>query len=177
MALLVAVTCNMVTTETSDSQIKLKGIPTECGNKTQVEECQLNKGLVFIKEKDIILTSDTWTIAVTIGTENFDNVLEQVQAMFDYLERERENNKLHTLIPVYEISRLRLKLQTTKQQVSNLKLLLPTQRSKRGLINGLGTALKFLFGTLDDDDYQNLNTKLEQLDNTSNTLIHEQTDN
>lgn len=40
----------------------------------------------------------------------------------------------------------------------------------------MGTVLKFLFDTLDNDDYQTLNSKLEQLDNTSNTLMHIQTD-
>ena len=40
----------------------------------------------------------------------------------------------------------------------------------------MGSVLKFLFGTLDDNDYQTLNTKLEELDNTSVTLVHVQSD-
>lgn len=175
-ALLIVTTSNTITAESNSSQVKLKGIRTECENLTQSEECQLNKGLIFIKEKDIILTTETWTIAVTVGTEDYDNILKQVEALFEYLETQSNTTELHSLIPTYEISRLRAKLQTTRQQVSNLKLLLPSQRPKRGLVDGIGSALKFLFGTLDDDDYQTLNSKLEQLDHTSDTLIHVQTD-
>lgn len=175
-ALLIVTTSNTITAESNSSQVKLKGIRTECENLTQSEECQLNKGLIFIKEKDIILTTETWTIAVTVGTEDYDNILKQVEALFEYLETQSNTTELHALIPTYEISRLRAKLQTTRQQVSNLKLLLPSQRPKRGLVDGIGSALKFLFGTLDDDDYQTLNSKLEQLDHTSDTLIHVQTD-
>lgn len=42
---------------------------------TADRHCELNKGLVFIQEKDIIVTTDSWTIAVTIGTEDYDQIL------------------------------------------------------------------------------------------------------
>ena len=39
----------------------------------------------------------------------------------------------------------------------------------------MGSVLKFLFGTM-DDDYQNLNLKLEQLENDGKSIVHVEAD-
>lgn len=166
----------MLAIESETPQHKENRIRVECENITQAKDCSFDKGLIFIKEEDITLTTDKWTIVATIETDDFDAILGQIQALLSYLETQSGSNQSLPSIPLYELSRLRMKLQTTRKQVFNLKLLLPTKRTKRGLVNGLGTVLKFLFGTLDDDDYQTLNTKLERLDNTSNVLTHLQAD-
>lgn len=126
--------------ETETQQININKIRMECENRTQAKECQLNKGLIFIKAEDIILTLDKWTIAVNIETEDFDFILAQIEELFNYL-RTQDDSQFQTLIPTCELSRLRTKLQTTRQQVANLKLLLPSRHTKRGLVNGLGTVL------------------------------------
>lgn len=148
----------------------------ECTDPLSSQECDLNKGLIFLKERDILLTTDTWTIVVSIGTEDYDEIITKIDALLDYLESQQNSTHVRPLIPYYEISQLKTNLKTTKTQVSNIKLLLPSRRQKRGLINGLGSAFKFLFGTLDEDDYQSLNSKIDSLETNSNSIIHVESD-
>lgn len=42
--------------------------------------CEMNKAAAFIKEKEIIATTDSWTI-VTIGTEDYDKIITQLEAI------------------------------------------------------------------------------------------------
>lgn len=142
----------------------------------QSQQYNLNKGLIFLKERDILLTTDTWTIVISISTDDYDNVIARVNTLLEYLDSQQNNTPVNNLIPYYEISRLKSNLKITQRQISNLKLLLPTSREKRGLINGLGTVFKFLFGTLDDDDYQSLNSRLDSLEDKGDSVIHIESD-
>lgn len=53
-----------------------------------------------------------------------------------------------------------LKLNELKNKIASLT---PNKRSKRGLFNGLGTAIKFISGNMDDKDAQHLNKEIEDL--------------
>ena len=80
------------------------------------------------------MTTDTWTIAVTVGTEDYDDILFQVSNLFKYLkglETSSNSTDIKFLIPSFELIRLQSKLKSTQNQVDNLKLLLPTSRTKR----------------------------------------------
>lgn len=101
-----------------------------CGVSDQSNQCEIKQGLVFLKEKEILLTVDTWKIVVAIGTEDYDQVIEQTELLFIYLESQ---SNITELIPSFELSRLKSNLNIIRQQVGNLKLLLPIHRSKRGL--------------------------------------------
>ena len=46
-----------------------------CTNISDLSRCHFDKGLVFIKQRDILLMTGTWTIAVTVGTKNYDDIL------------------------------------------------------------------------------------------------------
>ena len=95
--------------------------------------------------------------------EDYDEIILQIEALLAYLEAQQNKNETRDLIPSFELSRLRVNRNVVRQQVTNLKLLLPVSSncSKRDLINGMGSVLKFPFGTMDDDVYQNLNSKLD----------------
>ena len=51
--------------------------------------------------------------------EDFDVILAQIQGLFEYLEKQSNHSEVRTVIRTFEISQLRMKLQTTQQQVSN----------------------------------------------------------
>lgn len=120
----------------------------------------------------MILSTDVWTILVSVDTEDYDQVLHNIETILQYLESENITVDVKDLIPFYEITQLRSSLQITKQEVSNLKLLLPTTRPRRGVVNGIGSVMKFLFGTMDDDDLQAINSKINSLDNQTDAIVH-----
>lgn len=52
-------------------------------------------------------------------------------------------------------------LQDTRNELN--KIATPEPRLRRGLINGLGTAIKFVSGNLDQDDFDNLENQIHSL--------------
>lgn len=88
--------------ETETQQNKVNKIRMKCDNKTQARECHLNKGLIIIKEEYIISTTDKYTIADTIETEDFDFILVQIEELFNYLRMQNDSH-FQTLIPTYEL--------------------------------------------------------------------------
>lgn len=59
-------------------------------------------------------------------------------------------------------------VQTLKTKLD--KLWMESSRKKRGALNVMGTGIKFLFGTMDEDDRKNIASKIESLekDNLNN---------
>lgn len=71
-------------------------------SQTYSQTCNLNKGLVFIKERDILLSTDLWTLIVSVGTEDYDEVLSDVETLFSYLDSQRNTSEISDLIPYLE---------------------------------------------------------------------------
>lgn len=82
----------------------------------------MKQGLVFLKEKDILLISNIWTIVVAVGTEDYDDVIRQIESLFTYLESQTNSTELQKWIPSFELSRLKSNLTIIKQQVTSLNL-------------------------------------------------------
>lgn len=61
----------------------------------------------------------------------------------------------------------------TETTYKKLEVFSYTSRTKRGLINGVGQISKWLFGTLDYDDEQNINSYLELLQSNDNKIHDE----
>lgn len=63
-------------------------------------------------------------------------------------------------------------LQTEISELKHkLKTIIPNKRSKRGLVNGVGTLSKWLFGTMDEQDRQNIEKHLQTVDYNNHLLI------
>lgn len=50
------------------------------------------------------------------------------------------------------------------------EIIKPSVRSKRGIINGLGSVIKFISGNLDQEDLDRINDKINNISNTNNNL-------
>lgn len=63
-------------------------------------------------------------------------------------------------------------LQTEISEITyKLKTIIPTKRLKRGLINGIGIMSNWLFGTMDEQDRQNIEKHLQLIDQNNHVLI------
>lgn len=120
-----------------------------------------DKGLIFMKDRDILLTGDKWTLAVNIALDDYVNL---IQGMRFILAQIRRNIELHRspnskVLDIHweEIMRLYKitdELETDLRSVSSLlseEVPLDggrthVQRNRRGLINLFGYGLKYLFG-------------------------------
>lgn len=83
--------------------------------------------------------------------ESYNNIQETVSSL-----TLRSNNTFP-----YLLSELNETIRETKKELN--KLLPATPRRKRGLVNGLGSIIKFISGNLDQDDLDNLQKQLNSL--------------
>ena len=124
-----------------------------------------------MKDTDILLSGDKWTIVVNIALDDYDTLIENMKSVL-YTVRQKiqvhKNPKIF-LFDIYwgEIDRLdRMVGKLDSDLMSFQKLLfketlvrnpgVAVARDKRGLINILGYGLKYLFGTADAKDVKRL---------------------
>ncbi|XP_017469633.1 PREDICTED: uncharacterized protein LOC108361515 [Rhagoletis zephyria] len=112
------------------------------------EDIKNEDGLAEIKLENVQVITDFDIILHIIRPQEIENII-------DALENLARDSKLteKEQILTQEFTTLRSKLYT----------LLP-HKQKRGLINILGTTMKWLYGTMDDDDRQNIEQHLKKFE-------------
>lgn len=143
-------------------------------------------GLIFIKEDEFLLSGDKWIISLDVDLAEYDrsvtkavwaiNLIQDVVINQTHLSK-AENATLNQLR--VETKLLGNDALLVGQAFSSLLgTLTPQARSERGLINLGGSALKFLFGTLDNGDLQTLSHRIDSVAGDATKifkLLHEQT--
>lgn len=89
-------------------------------------------------------------------------------------------NKTHSDKPAFShynslsnlLNHVRYLILEVKDKLNNI---LPHSRSKRGLLNFVGVASKWLFGTLDSDDAEKYDNAISELQNKQNSFVREVT--
>lgn len=116
------------------------------GQKLEIHDLQNNQGLLPLQ---------LGNARNKIGHNNFIHII-NLQSYTIIVEEIR-----HSLNELGSIHELDNTLATTNLKLNELQLklnsLLPKRRNKRELINGLGTAIKFLTGNMDANDANRLN--------------------
>lgn len=133
-----------------------------------------------MKEEDILLTGDKWTIVVTISTAEYDVALKGMKTLITHIDKhvvpnlDAETRKVG--INDIEIQRIKDLYSDFEIQVQSFKKLLPPKnmngRSKRGLINLGGKVMKVLFGTMDSADLESINKDVTALETQQDNVIH-----
>jgi hypothetical protein len=123
-----------------------------------------NKGLIFLKDRDILLTGDKWTIAVNIALDDYLSLTKGMRFALAQIQRNieayRNPNRKDFDINWEEIKHLEQLVQGLEVHLESISKLLfeeiPSKdpvtnriRNKTGLINLIGYGLKYLFGTAD----------------------------
>jgi hypothetical protein len=139
-----------------------------------------------MKDRDILLTGDKWTLAVNIALDDYVNLIQGMRFILVQTQRNIDSHKTtsNTLdIHWEEIRRLHKitdELESDLSSVSNLlskeipitKGKTNMQRNKRGLINFFGYGLKYLFGTADARDVKRLNAVCDNLQSFQTKVVH-----
>jgi hypothetical protein len=140
-----------------------------------------------MKDTNILLSGDKWTIAVNTALNEYDALIESMKSIL-YAVREKiqvhKNPKIFSF-DIYwgEIDRLDGMVRTLELDVMSFQKLLYKEtlvrepgvavaRDKRGLINVLGYGLKYLFGTADAKDVKRLTKICDDLHEFKTKMIH-----
>jgi hypothetical protein len=140
-----------------------------------------------MKDRDILLTGDKWTIAVNVALDDYLNLIRGMRFELGQIRRNIQaykNQRLPTLdIHWEEIGRLDKVTNELEDDLNSFSKLLSeeipvqhplstTKRERRGLINVLGYGLKYLFGTADAKDVKRLNSVCDNLHAFEKQTVH-----
>ena len=120
-----------------------------------------------MKERDIILSSDVWRIAINLDLNNYEEAISAVRTDIRLIEGQK--NKF---TPVSELKQVETLLDSLELKLHYFQQFLPRRDRRRGLINLGGNALKVLFGTALDTDVRSLHDTLNELQSSNSDIVH-----
>ena len=142
----------------------------------------LDKGLIFVKDTDILLSGDKWTIAINIAIDDYAALVDITKMTLTQIRHKIQVHKNPHLdsFDIYweEINRLDTMVRELDVDLQGFRKLLFEKTSnsgpqmKRGLMNVQGYGLKYLFGTVDARDVQRLTTVCNKLHTLESKMMH-----
>lgn len=123
----------------------------------QIDKITENNGYVEIRISEVEIINTTSILLHVINIREVRNILHNISENIQYLD-------IHSIqILQNEIDLINSKIQT---------LIPKGHRDRRGLINAGGRLYKWLFGTMDDDDRQEISEHLSIIDQNSHNSIN-----
>jgi hypothetical protein len=144
-----------------------------------------DKGLIFVKDTDILLSGDKWTIVVNIALDDYTALVNGMRVMLNQIWvkiQTYKNPKTYDNFDIHweEVSRLDVMVRGLDADLQSVRALLyqepvnrgPKNRDNRGLLNVLGYGLKYLFGTADARDVKRLTAVCDKLHEFEARMTH-----
>jgi hypothetical protein len=141
---------------------------------------ELNKGLVFLRERELLVTGNFWNVVINFDVQWYQGTLQVIEQVFKQLEWNRNTRgQQSNFINWEEVGQAHEAVNKVNRELFTLVKLLPTpkdadasHRRRRGLINVGGEVLKFLFGVATTQQMQELHTTVEQIKKRDGEVIH-----
>lgn len=114
-----------------------------------------NNGYVEIKLDEVQLITKYTIILHIIDLKEIKNAIENIETSIEQMEMLSNKQFLQS-----ELNRAKIKFYTIQ-----------VHRTKRGLANIIGTGLKWIAGTMDDEDRSNIENHLQYIDQNNHNLI------
>ena len=145
----------------------------------------LNKGLVFLKKESVLLTSSSWVVTIDVDLNSHSHAIKTfISAVDKFNPIETLNNHANVSDPDENIVLLlekesRYMRQSAERMLDDIQSINMTihgitsnKRNKRGLVDGGGDVLKFLFGTLTTRDFNKINARINNISMATNEMSH-----
>jgi Baculovirus F protein len=149
----------------------------------------LDKGLIFLQKDVILQGASSWTVVITVNLtsyfqqiETFRNQLDEMrpQGLNRFGEIDSEDGELMKMVDNGArhirdyLDGLLVKITEMKDSMVGVvtRHKSTVGRIKRGLFNIGGSALNFLFGVLTENDYTDINNKIESLSGDNKEIAH-----
>lgn len=154
---------------------------------TGPEPKTFDQGLIFIKDTDILLSGDKWTIVVNVALDDYVTLVDTVRLVLGHIRQKiqvQKNAKSYAFhLHWEEVNRLDVMTRELEVDINSFRKLLfeeasvrnPSStrvRSKRELIDILGYGMKYLFGTADTRDVKRLAAVCDELYALETKMVH-----
>jgi hypothetical protein len=133
----------------------------------EVINSPLNHSVLFVKEKDLILTSDYWKIIVNFDLMPYEDVITTLREDLRQLKEATRRT-----LPIGELRYVETALSAVENKLADLKEYLPKADKRRGFLDIGGTFLKTLFGNATVADLSDLHATLDDLHKKLDTVVH-----
>ena len=127
----------------------------------------LNHSVLFLKEADIVLTTDDWRIAIDFDLSAYHEVILTIRTDLHTAEFQRQE-----FTSISEQNQTDVLLQTLDSKLLEFNKFLPRLDRRRGLLNLGGTVLKTLFGTATIFVIQELHSLFGDLKTKNADIVH-----
>jgi hypothetical protein len=123
--------------------------------------------MLFLEERDVIITSDVWRVAIDLDTQVYEDTIATVGNDLTSVDKQRKE-----FTPVAELKQVGNLLNTLELRLSNFQQLVTRLDRCRGLLNLGRTILKTLFGTATFSDLNQLQGTIDELKYKEADIIH-----
>ena len=127
----------------------------------------INNSVLFLKEKDVILTNDHWRVAIDLDTSKYEDVISSIRSDLMVVSKQQKE-----FTPISELKQIEILLNILESRLLNFQQLLPKLDSRRGILNFGGTILQKLFGIATVSDPHMLHEKLDELKSKDVDIEH-----
>jgi len=103
---------------------------------------EIHQNTIFIKQRDIILTNNAWTVIVNLDLSTYEQTIAKLTDDLIYIQ------KLKTLLaPVHELNLIEYVLQKLEDEINAFIEMLPRLDKRRSVLSAVGSVLKWFFRT------------------------------
>ena len=135
----------------------------------------LDKGLIFLYQQDLIVTGNFWNVIVNIDLKWYRTQIDLIDMILQQIETYQKNPRwlgTNRYVSWQEITYLHAVWEQLNLEFEDMERLLPVTRQKRGLLNFEGEVLNFLFGTAASTELHTLHQVVEGIENQQTTITH-----
>jgi hypothetical protein len=125
-----------------------------------------NNSVLFLKEKDVILTNDRWRVAIDLDTSRYEDVISSIRSQLMVVSKQKE------FTPISELKQIEMLLNILESRLLNFQKMLPKLHSRRGILNFGGDILQTLFGIATVVDLDMVHETLDELKSRDVDIAH-----
>jgi hypothetical protein len=127
----------------------------------------LNRGAFFLKEREVIVSSNHWHVALDLNTQSYEDTIATIRNDLKII-----NSHHKGLTPIVELNMVETSIDTLEARLREFSQLLPRLEKRKGLVDLGESILKTLFGTATIADLHSLHGTLSELEAKEAVISH-----
>jgi hypothetical protein len=133
----------------------------------EISITRIENNTIFIKQKEVILTSDEWKIVINLDLDTYEEIVARLRLELKHIHKAKTE-----FAPINELLQVENLLNKLEDAVISFREILPRVEAKRSILNAAGSVFKFLFGTATMADISNLHNTVQDLHHKQDEIVH-----
>jgi hypothetical protein len=132
-----------------------------------ISNTESHQNTVFIKQRDVILTNDMWTVIVNLDFSPYEQTIANLRDDSVYIQKFKT-----PLAPVHELNHIEYVLQKLEEEINAFREMLPRLDKRCAVLSAVGSVLKWAFSTATLLHVQELYEIVDKMHRTEGDIIH-----